>query len=512
MDKKDDSYWTAPPLNREDEFSKGIPLDDIIGEDDPVRRLAQIIEAVDWSDWEKAYSLKRGQPPIHPLYLGGILIWGMINGLRTSRQLERACKLNADYKWLALGFEPDHSTICKFRKKWDSELKEMLSCLCRMGQKHATTETISIGTDGTQIRSNSNRHGARTASHLEQKLIQLNQNFEKQLEEMMILDALDQHDQLGRVELQTALDRIERDKRKVRQALDVAIERDAIKRRSEGKSASPVRVPVTDPDSSILKNKDGGWAPNYMVIGTVNSDTGMVTDAQVLDGGNEASVVPSTVDAAQKIYGRKPDEIMFDGNFPTGENLELLNKQGIRVLAPMSVPADNPATRSDLNQPVPADQWDRLPIRAKKLDRAAFVFDELSNSYYCPMGRKLPYYHTTKRKNKRGDKTIKVREYKSLNCEDCPLAPKCLSKKAKQRSISRDEYEPLREDLCKKMQSEEAKSAYAKRAPVCEGLFAHIKSRMNVRTFLMRGRSNVSKEWHWTCIAYNVQKLMNYAK
>jgi hypothetical protein len=104
-----------------------------------------------------------------------------------------------------------------------------------------------------------------------------------------------------------------------------------------------------------------------------------------------------------------------------------------------------------------------------------------------------------------------VRQYKSNNCEDCPLSPHCLSKKAKQRRISRDEYEEVRERTAKRMESEEGQKIYKSRAPAVEGTIGTIKSAMKVRRFKRRGIKKVRADWTWVCSAYNLKKLMKDA-
>ena len=113
--------------------------------------------------------------------------------------------------------------------------------------------------DGTRMRANSDRNGARTAECLE-KLVQA---CTRALEEK--LDLLAQGD-LQDKEIEILHERIEaleaeRDKYVV--VLAEAQRRDEKKRSIEGKNATAVRVPVTDPESTILPNKEGGFAPNY---------------------------------------------------------------------------------------------------------------------------------------------------------------------------------------------------------------------------------------------------------
>ncbi len=86
-------------------------------------------EGMDWSDWEKQCNGRQGQPPI-PLYvMAGVILYGLMRRIRSSRQLEYACGHNIDFIWLAEGRKIDHSTICIFRKN------ETAGCLGRLSRR-----------------------------------------------------------------------------------------------------------------------------------------------------------------------------------------------------------------------------------------------------------------------------------------------------------------------------------------------------------------------------------------
>jgi len=60
-------------------------LEDRIPEDHPVRLIDEIL---DRSDWESEYHSAQGQPPIHPKILSKVLLFAMIRGIRSSRNIE----------------------------------------------------------------------------------------------------------------------------------------------------------------------------------------------------------------------------------------------------------------------------------------------------------------------------------------------------------------------------------------------------------------------------------------
>jgi hypothetical protein len=200
---------------------------------------------------------------------------------------------------------------------------------------------------------------------------------------------------------------------------------------------------------------------------------------------------------------------LFDSGFATGLNLQSASENGIDVYAPAgTAPADNPAIRTDPSVPVPEEMRHRLPSQGRKkvLTREAFVYHSEQDCYWCPMGRKLPLYRVLKASGRRAG--IKVREYLCTSCEGCALARRCLSRKAKRRRITRDQFEPYREELKARMTGEEARQIYRRRAPAIEGIFGYIKHVMGIRQFLLRGLDKIRTEWLWICAAYNLTRIL----
>ena len=119
----------------------------------------------------------------------------------------------------------------------------------------------------------------------------------------------------------------------------------------------------------------------------------------------------------------------------------------------------------------------------------------------------MPYRETKKDNGSQGQRVMRI--YACKDCLNCPLAPECLDPKAKRgRTISRDAYEPQRERMHAKMQTEAGRKTYNRRMHIGETAFAIIKNIFEVRRFLLRGLEKVRTEWRWVCTAYNLKKLM----
>jgi transposase len=502
--------FAQPQAPREQLILYARTLDEVVPEDDPVRTLTAFLEQVDWRPWEDAY-VGCGQPPIHPRYLAGAILLGLLNKLGSTRELERAACKHVDFIWLLEGFQPDHSTFAAFRKRHARSIEDLNRFVARRLVATREKGLLQLVIDGTRLRANSDRHGGRTAESIEAVLNELNRRLEELVPEPEAPPA--QTDAFAGPEPSApaepkdpALTGLHAKQRKYKKALAVARERDARAQQHDGRKAKPVRVPITDPECQITPNKEGGFAPNYTPVAAVEPETGAIVYSDVLSGSEESAAVLPAVAAAQAVLGQTPQAVVADTNFASAEVLEALDREAIDAYMPtrsMS-PPDNPAQRPDPTVPVAQPDRARLPLQAGQLARTAFVYNDADDVYYCPMGHTLPLHK--KGLNSRG---ILCAYYQCEHCPDCPLAPQCIKGKTRYRTLTRDPYEPLREAAARRLATQAGQDLYRGRAPAIETVFALIKAGLGIRRFQLRGLANVRMEWHWTCTAYNLKKLLH---
>jgi transposase len=67
--------------------------------------------------------LTAGQPAYHPSLLIKLYLYGYLNGLRSSRKLEREGARNLEVIWLLDNLRPSYKTIANFRKDNSAALK-----------------------------------------------------------------------------------------------------------------------------------------------------------------------------------------------------------------------------------------------------------------------------------------------------------------------------------------------------------------------------------------------------
>jgi hypothetical protein len=233
-----------------------------------------------------------------------------------------------------------------------------------------------------------------------------------------------------------------------------------------------------------------------------------------MDRTDEGAQTVEMVDQVAADFGQMPAQVLADSKHGTGNNLQELAERGVEPFIPLEQRKDrpdNPAHRPDPSVPVAQDQLDKLPrnSRTRKFDRAAFLYDPEQDCYFCPQGRRLPFRSTHKDRGA-GTTLRQYRMYECPSCKDCPWSSQCLAGGSKARTVSRDEHEPLREAMDRRLRSPEGWKTYSRRKWIAETPFAMIKAWMGVRRFLLRGLGKVQTEWLWCCTSYNLMKLVRH--
>ena len=495
-----DKQWAQAPAPRHQQVLFAETLDEVVAADHTIRRLEAILLGLDWRAWEARYDGYRGQPPLHPRLVAAAILYGLLRKVRSSRELEAATKERLDFRWFLEGRTIDHSTFAGFRTRFGPELKELFKQIGRVICQTHEEALVELVIDGTRMRANSDRHGARTAQWLEQQAARCVEELNQRLARLGQADDQQVQADEESQRLRTEVARLQAQVTQYENALEQARIRDAAKQAKDGKGALPVRVPVTDPDSMIVPNKEGGFAPNYTPTVAVDVATGMIVLADVLNGSDENTAVLPAIAQAELIAGVAPQRVLADSGFASGENLQALEALGIEAYMPTDTDfrPENPAIREDPSQPVPEAQREDLARRGGKLGRPAFVYDAQNDQYRCPMGvALLPVCH-----DKSGTR------YQCPGKAGCPMADQCVKDTSAARTIVRDQYQEQRETVGRRMATPEGRAVYKKRAPVVEGTFARLKQGMGIRGFLMRGLAKVRTEWNWICTGYNLKRLM----
>jgi len=510
--------WAQAACGRDQIVLFAPTLEDAISQDHSVRLFDEVISQLDFAEWEQYYQRIDGRPPIHPRVMAQVILYGLSLGVRSSRKLEDACINRIDFLWLTEGRSIDHSTLAGFRVRFAEQLKGIFRQIGRVAMGLGMVNLNQVALDGTVKRASNSRHAVSRKAKLEQKLGALDQRIAALMDESLATDK--QEDELFGESSPMQLPRGLRDLKARQQRLGKAMKKvlaiEARQKAAGRLSELGPATPTTDPDANLMKNKTGGFAPNHLVVLGTEGKNGLIVDYQVPENPDEpSSVLPAVANIRESFGADAVKELLADSAFNTGSNLQSLQDAQIQPWMPAKRPAvapENPVASGTTPAAEPTSQAppqspDTGKSTSKTLDKSLFVFQEISDTYRCPAGRSMTFWKNSSEKREGG--IVQIRVYRSTDCGNCPLAIQCLSKRNKTpfRTIGRDQYEPLREEMAARMNTPQGRAKYRRRCFLAETPFAVLNTTMNVIQLLLRGTKKVTAEVGWICSAYNLKKI-----
>ncbi len=120
-----------------------------------------VLGAVDQMDLDGVYGTYRangqGRAAYDPGMMVAWLLYSYSVGNRSSRGIERACRVDVAYNVITAMEVPDHSTIAEFRRRHATALGELFVDVLRLCGEAGLVSVGVIAIDGTKIKANASR-------------------------------------------------------------------------------------------------------------------------------------------------------------------------------------------------------------------------------------------------------------------------------------------------------------------------------------------------------------------
>lgn len=335
-------------------------VQDYVAEDHLSRLIVALVrENLDLSEITGSYTSGLGQPPFDPRMMTALLLHGYASGVYSSRRMAKAAVERADFMMIVAGDPPDFRTVSDFRKRHLKALAALFVQVLKLAEKAGLVKLGHVALDGTKIKANASKHKAMSYERMKKREAELQAEVDRWLAAAEAADAeedrqygarrgdempdwvADKEQRLAKIrEAKAALEAeakalaVEETRR--RAAADE--QRLAEGRKKSGKTAAPPRTEpegkaqrnFTDPDSRILKTKDGyiqGYNAQAAVDGTAQIIVAHALTASMSDQGQLVALV----DGIAANLGRPPDEASADNGYLSEANLEALAARGIRA-------------------------------------------------------------------------------------------------------------------------------------------------------------------------------------
>jgi len=462
-------------------------IEDYVGADNPVRAIESFVCALDLAKLGFRHADRgveeAGQPPYDPADLLKLYLYGYINQVRSSRRLEREACRNLELIWLLKNLRPGYRTIANFRKENWQALKAVNRSFVLLARELGLVGGSVVAIDGSFFHGDASKASIFTRKRLTEQIARLDQEIEaygKSLEDNDAAEAKEPtKDRSGgdgggdggdigakvaalmakRSRAQDDLDRLE--------------------------ESGETQLSLTDPDARLLV-KNGQGIAGYNVQAAVDDKHNLIIAGDVVNDSSDVGQLHAMAKAAKDVLEAETLQALADEGYYSSTELKACEDDDIKAYVP--VPEGNG--------------------RLEKVGRFSlknFSHDPAADAYRCPAGELLRPMEG-RWTNASGRVEIRYASRKAT-CDACQLRARCLSPKARYRTIGRWEHEDVLERHRARMQG--ARELMRRRSGIVEHPFGTIKCRAGYRHFLVRGFNKVRGEWSLMALCYNFTRVLN---
>ncbi|MDM8529910.1 transposase [Anaerolineales bacterium HSG25] len=159
-----------------------VEIKDVLPPEHLVHFVVFVISQLDLSEIYKKYS-PLGAPAYAPEIMLGLLFYGYATGVFSAREIERNTKESIPFRFIAGGYEPDHSTISDFRKDNLPEIKGLFVQILVFAIGLGLLELGNISIDGSKIHADASK--SKAVSY--KRLLELEPKLQAEVEELFTL-------------------------------------------------------------------------------------------------------------------------------------------------------------------------------------------------------------------------------------------------------------------------------------------------------------------------------------
>ena len=457
--------------NREQITLFPISLDDSIDDNNEVRLIEEFVESLKIEDFGfKVNHIENGRPAYHPKDLLKLFIYGYLNRIRSSRQLEKECKRNIELMWLMKTLQPDHNTISNFRRDNSKSIKLVFRETVEIAKDFNLIGSRLIAGDSTKLRAQNSKKNnfnkKKIARHLDY--------IDKKIEEYQ--NHLKENDG----------DKLSDDNRKIE---DEIKEQNIRKKKYEEienqiDESGENQVSTSDTDSRHMIVRNNITEVGYNVQVTTDAENNIPIDYLVTNT-NDSKAMGKMLRRAKSILQTNQFTALYDKGYHTGSEFKIAHDLMVDVMVAIpGIPSSSQSPDTDYN-----------------LEK--FIYNKETDTYQCPQAQTLRSNGTVY-----NGKNYKFKQYKTPLCKTCVKQELCTRSKKNGRIVQRSEY--VEYIVKNKKRIENNKEYYRRRQAIVEHPFGTIKRQWGFNYIMTKqGMQRASGDVGLMFTAYNLRRLIN---
>jgi len=446
-----------------------VSLDQTIAPDNEVRLIDMFVDSLPLDEFGfKKEFYENGRPCYHPSVLLKLFIYGYLNKMRSSRDLEKESKRNIEVMWLLQQRHPDHNTISNFRRDNPTAIKKVFRATVSIAKNFDLIGGKLLAGDSTKLRAQNSKKNNYNQKKINRHVEYIDNKLESYQADLAHNDCDKEREQ----ELKSEIKKHENRKDKYKD-----IEKQI-------QNTGQEQISTSDPDSRQMIIRNNITEVAYNVQSTVDAKHNIPIDYKVTNR-NDSKAMGSMLRRAKSILRTNSFTTLYDKGYHTSSEFKTAHDLGLKVIVAI------PGIPSSSQAPDP------------RYNVANFRYDQQKDCYICPEGETL-----TSSGRWYNDKNYKFKQYKTKACAKCQKKPYCTRSKQNGKLVQRSEYKPYLEN--NKRIVENNKETYRRRQAIVEHPYGTIKRQWGYSYILTKqGIDRAESDVGLMFIAYNLRRIIN---
>ncbi len=263
-------------------------LEEWVPGDHPARFIRAFVDALDLAELGFGQrESQKGRPNYAADLLLKVWLYGYLARIRSTRELERACREHLSLVWLTGRHAPDHNTLWRFWRENRAALRRVFRAGVKVAAEQGLVGMVCHAVDGTKIRAVASRRTMEHREELEQALGRV----EASMAEMEARVEAAEEEEKGEYRLPEQL----QDAEKLRQAI-----RESLGKMQEAKRA---HLHPQEPEARLMPC-EGRTEPAYNAQAVVDARAGIIVAARAVNAESDNQSVGADAGGSESESGR----------------------------------------------------------------------------------------------------------------------------------------------------------------------------------------------------------------
>ena len=444
-----------------------VTMEASIGTDNKVRMIELFVEGLSMEELGfKTDFVENGRPAYHPKDLLKLFLYGYMNRIRSSRELEKETRRNIEVMWLLKGLNPDHNTISNFRRDNPNAIKKVFRATVALVKNFNLIGGKLLAGDSTKLRAQNSKKNNYNEKKIQRHLDYIENKLKEYEQQLSENDGDKENEQELKQQIETQQQRKQSYENIQKQLVE----------------SGEVQVSTSDPESRQMITRNNITEVAYNIQTTVDDQHNIPIDFNVTNQ-NDSKAMGDMLRRAKVIIGNNTFTALYDKGYHTGSEFEKAAELGIEVLVAIPAVAAN------------------APDEAYNMEH--FRYEAAGDYYVCPQGSELHTNGTWYQ-----SKAAPFKQYKTPDCKACPVRELCTTSIRNGKVVQRNKYVAYIE--ANKQRIQQNQNYYRRRQAIVEHPYGTIKRQWGfnyiiTKKTMRRAAADVGLMF----TAYNLRRILN---